>query len=264
VTYQEELARQLEKRPAAAARNREFVRACSILGEAGWNASREQLEAAAEKDKRIEEHERAGVVARAIEIQNDPTVRGRQIRPEDEATMPQGQFTPRATREKIREYVVRRRSEDRKLKAAVVHAEVLKKFDIEISSANFYATYWAKAKPNGKRPAPKAAAPETGTTEAVPPVEESAPTSAAEVPATVPAQHEQREPETQDLSLPATPTLPPRTRDVTPAGPFLSLSPLTDGSVLVRLELATDPAGAGVLASLIGQALAHINRRAAA
>jgi hypothetical protein len=261
VTYQEELARQLEKRPAAAARNREFVRACSILGEAGWNASREQLEAAAEKDKRIEEHERAGVVARAIEIQNDPTVRGRQIRPEDEATMPQGQFTPRATREKIREYVVRRRSEDRKLKAAVVHAEVLKKFDIEISSANFYATYWAKAKPNGKRPAPKAAAPETGTTEAVPPAEESAPTSAAEVPATVPAQH-QGEPKTEDLSFLAAPALL-RARDVAPAGPFLSLSPLTDGSVLVRLELATDPAGAGVLVALIGQGLTHINRKVA-
>jgi len=131
-------------------------------------------------------------------------------------------------RQEIRDYIGRRRQESPGLKASEVLSEVNRRFGEKINLANFYVTYWGKAKPNGS-----AAEPEEPTPPSEPPLLFG------------------------DQPVATTAGRPAPAEDV---GPFFSLA-MVDGSVLVRLQILADPLGAGVLAALIGQGLQSINWR---
>lgn len=153
-TVAELQARALQRQDAQLADRRLFVRARAILAVAGWEAPQRQLEAAAELDQDIKEEERQAVVVKALQLQQDPQIRARHVRP-GEATMPKGTQIPRA--DEIRAFMDQRRKADPELTARQLHTEVTRKFKVTVSLATIYSWFGALKKTNGK----PAAAPKT-------------------------------------------------------------------------------------------------------
>lgn len=164
--YQEELDRALARREGEYAAMSTELAARRILAAAGWNASGDELRAAAESTRTIKPERYDEVVTRAIEMQADETVRGRRVRPE-EANMSNGKLSKfsrdpsigSAKREEIREWLRERRRNAPDLRLAAAVTQVQERFGVVIREENFRVTYWRKSEPseNGKRPRPKPA-----------------------------------------------------------------------------------------------------------
>jgi hypothetical protein len=127
---------------------------------------------------------------------------------------------PPTVRQQIKDYVAERRKNDPAVLKAVVHAEVLKKFGVEISSANFGITYWGEPGP---------AAPSKSSSNGKP---------ASPAPA------------------PAPPAGAPRARNQVAAGrPATTPS----GNVLVRIEFVASPKDAALFSQYVARGLAAIH-----
>jgi hypothetical protein len=125
----------------------------------GWDAKRPEIEAAVAEDV-----DRDALVVRAVAAQENDKRRGRRLSPEEieRAMAARQQLRPEMVA-LLKTYVRERRQADPSIKGSELRREVNRTYEVEISEANFYATYWAGPKPstNGAAPAQAKAAPST-------------------------------------------------------------------------------------------------------
>jgi hypothetical protein len=234
--YQAALQRAKERAAAGSMALRLEMRARRLLGAAGWSATPEQLRAAADllpEPDRIEAELLEPSIARAVEMQSDPNIRGRRLRPEEVEVMPRrteaesGRVLPTELREKIRDYVWNRRRNEPGVSAALVHTDVCEVFGVTLSYAGFYGTYWRKAdgaaagEPAKKKakPSPRKQPAAVRSATVAPAVEAPPPAAAAE-PAELPVLR-QSEP-------------------VVVGGPVMQAFRLSDGRMRIQLDVEFD------------------------
>jgi hypothetical protein len=120
------------------------ARARRLLGMVGWSSDADAIRRVACVVVKPDDVD--AVIERALECQQDDTVRGRRIAPEGKQQMPTTRSTIDAKlREKIRDYVFHRRRQDPKLTPGLALVDVNELFGVKITDANFAVTYWRKA-----------------------------------------------------------------------------------------------------------------------
>jgi hypothetical protein len=247
--YEEALARVELRRQEQLAEQHIYIRARALLRAAGWSATKRELFAASRTEQvsstvTITDRERSAVVHRALELQQDPNVRGRHVCPDmsEEATMP-GKQLPATLREKIKGYVATRRTREPHVRPCVLLAEVIQKFDVQMSEQNFRATYWGAPSPDTPQGRPTK---RRSLGMALGAVRKPAVASP---------------PETQPAT---TPTRAIPTQAAAPPQLLYTVTGLAAGAVLVRLEVVTDPPSAAAIGQLVDAWLSTINRKAVA
>lgn len=247
--YADELERAKARHAEKSLSMRLTMRARRLLGLAGWSATEEQLREAAAGMSKVDQYKPSDLdaaIARALEIQNDESERGRRVRPEE---INMGKPTvDRPTREKIRSRLLKLRTADPDLTAPQALEKITAEFDVAITIENFYVTYWGKVskelEANSDGKAPEAAAEKKDEPAAETPPQQPAAVAAA------PAEPAAKQQETEQKKAPAA---TPAIGDL----PYFSLTPL-DGRVRVQFDVTVDVRSAALLTNQIGGALFSI------
>lgn len=174
MTYQDELRRRLEKREAERHERQLDGRARDVLKAAGWNAKEAELRQAASAENWrkgqlkpvIPPEDVDAVIARALAMQADETVRGRRISVR-EATVKSPSIGP-AKRDEIRDWLREVRAKEPDLAFPLGYERTLRVFRVRLSIENFRATYWKKTQPGTNGAAPTAPAKASTKSKAAP------------------------------------------------------------------------------------------------